>query len=402
MSVGMVGLIDAAGRYRVVARRAVRRVRPTPRARRDARLAAQSRLGAAIGAQAAPRRGRRDRRGCATSCSASRPKPRLRRRWACSEPAYDQMLDQIRVGRGRHGPAARSSAPAIRRCSTSRSTPTRARTFVSSAPRFATHLAQAITELPERERQILALYYQEELTLAEIGAVIGVGESRVSQLRTQAVGASAHAAARDAAAGGDAMSKILSQEEIDALMSTAASDASRHAAGQRPAAGGVITYNFRRPDRVSKEQIRSLHFLHDRFARNVTTSLAAYLRALDRVLDRVGRAVLVLRVPDVAVGPDRVLRHLDAAARRHCRARDQPDDRVHDRRPDARRLRPRHAAAARADRDRAERHRLGGQADSREPHRDLAGGVRSASSAFRRARPGRRCCRSPDPTKSSS
>jgi len=49
-------------------------------------------------------------------------------------------------------------------------------------------LAEAITELPERERQILALYYQEELTLAEIGQVIGVGESRVSQLRTQAIG----------------------------------------------------------------------------------------------------------------------------------------------------------------------------------------------------------------------
>ncbi len=49
-------------------------------------------------------------------------------------------------------------------------------------------LADAITELPDRERQILALYYQEELTLAEIGQVIGVGESRVSQLRTQAIG----------------------------------------------------------------------------------------------------------------------------------------------------------------------------------------------------------------------
>lgn len=49
------------------------------------------------------------------------------------------------------------------------------------------HLAQAITELPERERQILSMYYEHELTLAEIGAVIGVGESRVSQLRTQAI-----------------------------------------------------------------------------------------------------------------------------------------------------------------------------------------------------------------------
>ena len=48
-------------------------------------------------------------------------------------------------------------------------------------------LAKAIQQLPERERQILALYYEEELTLAEIGEVIGVGESRVSQLRSQAI-----------------------------------------------------------------------------------------------------------------------------------------------------------------------------------------------------------------------
>lgn len=50
-----------------------------------------------------------------------------------------------------------------------------------------TLLTAALGRLPERERQILALSYQEELTLAEIGEVIGVGESRVSQLRTQAV-----------------------------------------------------------------------------------------------------------------------------------------------------------------------------------------------------------------------
>lgn len=49
------------------------------------------------------------------------------------------------------------------------------------------HLAKAIDQLPERERQILALYFDEELTLAEIGQVIGVGESRVSQLRSLAL-----------------------------------------------------------------------------------------------------------------------------------------------------------------------------------------------------------------------
>ena len=48
-------------------------------------------------------------------------------------------------------------------------------------------LAAAIVQLPERERQILAMSYEQEMTLAEIGLVIGVGESRVSQLRTQAI-----------------------------------------------------------------------------------------------------------------------------------------------------------------------------------------------------------------------
>lgn len=48
-------------------------------------------------------------------------------------------------------------------------------------------LARALGELPERERQILALSYEKELTLAEIGQVMGVSESRISQLRAQAV-----------------------------------------------------------------------------------------------------------------------------------------------------------------------------------------------------------------------
>jgi RNA polymerase sigma factor FliA len=49
------------------------------------------------------------------------------------------------------------------------------------------HLARAIEKLPPRERHILAMYYQQEMTLAEIGEVIGVGESRVSQLRSLAI-----------------------------------------------------------------------------------------------------------------------------------------------------------------------------------------------------------------------
>jgi RNA polymerase sigma factor FliA len=45
----------------------------------------------------------------------------------------------------------------------------------------------AIEALPEREKLVLTLYYQEELNLKEIGAVLEVGESRVSQLHSQAI-----------------------------------------------------------------------------------------------------------------------------------------------------------------------------------------------------------------------
>ncbi|MCP3851133.1 MAG: RNA polymerase sigma factor FliA [Gammaproteobacteria bacterium] len=48
-------------------------------------------------------------------------------------------------------------------------------------------VATAISSLPERERLVMALYYDEELNLREIGAVIGVSESRVSQIHSQAI-----------------------------------------------------------------------------------------------------------------------------------------------------------------------------------------------------------------------
>ena len=48
-------------------------------------------------------------------------------------------------------------------------------------------LSDAIAALPEREKLVIALYYYENLTLREIGEVLGVTESRVSQLHTKAV-----------------------------------------------------------------------------------------------------------------------------------------------------------------------------------------------------------------------
>lgn len=47
-----------------------------------------------------------------------------------------------------------------------------------------TLLAQALDSLEEKERQVMALYYLEELNMKEVGAVLGIGESRVSQLHS--------------------------------------------------------------------------------------------------------------------------------------------------------------------------------------------------------------------------
>ena len=52
---------------------------------------------------------------------------------------------------------------------------------------FRDSLLKAIAGIPEREQQILAMYYEQDLNLKEIGEVLGVTESRISQLHSQAV-----------------------------------------------------------------------------------------------------------------------------------------------------------------------------------------------------------------------
>jgi RNA polymerase sigma factor for flagellar operon FliA len=51
---------------------------------------------------------------------------------------------------------------------------------------FGRELGKAIALLPEREQLVLSLYYEQELNLKEIGAVLGVSESRVCQIHGQA------------------------------------------------------------------------------------------------------------------------------------------------------------------------------------------------------------------------
>lgn len=52
---------------------------------------------------------------------------------------------------------------------------------------FQKIVAKGIAELPERERLVLALYYDEDLNLKEVGDVLGVSESRISQIHSQAM-----------------------------------------------------------------------------------------------------------------------------------------------------------------------------------------------------------------------
>lgn len=106
------------------------------------------------------------------------------------------------------------------------------------------------------------------------------------------------------------MAKILTQEEVDALLEAVASDdegamnvdeeAIPH---KKPPSGKKFSiYNFRRPDRISKEQLRSLHFMHDRFSRNFSSSLSAYLRTIVEInllsVEQLSYAEFLLSLPD--------------------------------------------------------------------------------------------------------
>jgi flagellar motor switch protein FliM len=79
------------------------------------------------------------------------------------------------------------------------------------------------------------------------------------------------------------MAQILSQEEIDSLLTAVASgeveaEGTEARAGRRRRA--VQSYDFRRPNRISKDQVRTLQVIHDGFGKVVGSSLSAYLRTM--------------------------------------------------------------------------------------------------------------------------
>ncbi|MCL5256772.1 MAG: flagellar motor switch protein FliM [Chloroflexi bacterium] len=75
-------------------------------------------------------------------------------------------------------------------------------------------------------------------------------------------------------------SKILSQYEIDSLLSslTTETPAEEESMLRRPQLANVKAYDFRRPDKFSKDHIRTLQMIHESFSRLIASSLSGYLR----------------------------------------------------------------------------------------------------------------------------
>ncbi len=206
-------------------------------------------------------------------------------------------------------------------------------------------LAEAIANLPDRERLVMTLYYYEEMTMREIGLALGVVESRVSQvhasavvhlraaLRTwpraalaidclprppprdaterqnEAIGtalkAEPGAALKDfwhAAKEPELTEKTLKQNEIDALF-----EAARSASPEAPhteVRARVVPYNFSSAGQISTDQLRAISMLNDLFARNLTHNLAAWLRTRFQVnlvsAEQIQFNEFLLRIPEIS------------------------------------------------------------------------------------------------------
>lgn len=79
------------------------------------------------------------------------------------------------------------------------------------------------------------------------------------------------------------MAEILSQNEIDALLNALSSGEVAETQAPLEPGKGIKLYDFKHPDRFSKDQARSLHMLHEHFSRLFSTSLSTYLRTIIEV-----------------------------------------------------------------------------------------------------------------------
>ena len=124
-----------------------------------------------------------------------------RRRAGRPPPDRQRPSSQVAgVDRVDHGRPARAGARRRRRAGGAQSARCRSSPSAVVEDREVRddRCAAEIDKLPEREKLVLSLYYDEGLTLAEIGRVLGVTESRVSQIHTKSV---LHLRSRLAAAG---------------------------------------------------------------------------------------------------------------------------------------------------------------------------------------------------------
>ncbi|BAT71459.1 flagellar motor switch protein FliM [Thermosulfidibacter takaii ABI70S6] len=101
------------------------------------------------------------------------------------------------------------------------------------------------------------------------------------------------------------MAEILTQEEVDALLAALqeGEDLDLETLPDRfSPEKTAIPYNFKRPDRISKDQIRFLQFMHDRFARNFSSVLSTYLRSIVEVelvsIEQITYSEFLMALPD--------------------------------------------------------------------------------------------------------
>jgi len=182
---GMMGLLDAASRYDEL------------RGAMFETYAAQRIRGAMLdelrGADWLPRSLRRDMRRIETAISRLQQKlgkapseSEIARELGVTLPEYQQMLQE---GRGAqllyyedfHGEGEEDFFERFEFSSDSNPLE------LLQDERFRAALVQAIERLPERERQMMGMHYEQDMNLREIGEVMGVSESRVCQLHSQAV-----------------------------------------------------------------------------------------------------------------------------------------------------------------------------------------------------------------------
>ena len=182
---GMIGLLDAAGRYDEL------------RGAQFDTYASQRIRGAMLdelrGTDWLPRSMRRDIRSI--ECAMSRVQQRLGKSPAESEIAnelgitlqdYQQLLQESRGAQLMYYEDFDGSDDGdfFERFETDgKSNPLE----VLKDERFRGALIKAIENLPERERMLMGMHYEQDMNLREIGEVLGVGESRVCQMHSQAV-----------------------------------------------------------------------------------------------------------------------------------------------------------------------------------------------------------------------